>query len=383
VLSRPTAASTERHQRRCYLDSIVRWCGVGILAALIALVVVASAGAGPTAAAPRVKKTNGFVQALAVGGGRVAYGVAASSSPSACARVAVWRPATRRVVRVSGKGTCREDPGSTGSGIRELAFGGTRVGWVFNSGGNSESTDHLYVSSTLKPRERRAGTAFRSGSVDCALEGRWLGGLAGDAQLLAYSVWTTTAPDQNSCREHVTSGSLRRVTSGGSGQITAGIDAVVSRAAAAGRIAVLRADGTVALYSNAGRLLRELPLDDVRAVALSGNNLIALLGQSLAVYGAGTGRLVRTLPVRRGALHLDAAEGFAVYAVGRTVRALRLKTGQDIRLAASRFDIADAAVGAGGVAYAYNTTTRSGNRFRDVGTIVFRPMSQVRAAFTR
>jgi hypothetical protein len=348
------------------------------LAVLVAL--PAAAPAGRAAAPVRVRHTSGSVQSLDVDGVRVAFGLAAT--PSSCPRVLVWNASTGRAKKVSGKQTCRQNAGSTGSGLREVGIGGTRVAWTFNAGGNTESIDYLYASSTTKRRERRLATAFRSGDVDCVLEGRWLGGLVADGGFFAYSAWTTVARDQTTCAESVTSGALRQITGSGTERLAAGTDTVVSHAAGGRRVAVLRSGFVIALYSRTGRLLRTFPLAGVRDVALAGDRVVVLLGRTMAVYGAGTGRLIRTRSVAAGAASLDAFPGVAVYQVGRQVRAVSLVTGKDVRLALAPSEVVQVAVGAGGVAYAYNTTVKTGGRFRDVGNVVFRPTARVKAALS-
>lgn len=350
--------------------------GIALLVALFPVIAVAS---GSAAAPARAKQVSGTVQALAMDGPRLAYGVK-PASPDGCNRVSVWNVATGRVVRVSGAQTCREESTSTGSGFAELAVAGKRVAWIFNLGGNTESVDRLYVSSTSRPSERRVANAFRSGDVDCELAGNWLGGLVGDGSLLDVNRWTTIARpqgDEDQCVDRISAGSLRRVTSTGTAMVASGVDTIVAADADAGRVAVLRNDSTVALYSQGGRPLRAVAVAPSRTVALWKDRIVTLTKQrTLQVYST-AGNLLRTVTVASGGRHLDVHSGVAVFAVARALHAVRLASGPDHRLAVAPSEIVGVAAEAPGVAYAYNRTIRTGDRFRDVGKVIFRPMPGV------
>jgi hypothetical protein len=324
----------------------------------------------------------GELRLLAMDGGRVAYDLAgdplAKSRERRCNRVRVWTIATGRTVTVSGRRTCTADSTSTGAGVRELALAGSRVAWIMNVGGNTESDDELYAASLARLRERRLASAFRHGDVDCVLTGRWLGGLVGDRALLVYNAWTTAAADAGqagSCAMKATSGALRRISGAKTSPIAAGTDVLVASDADAGRIAVLRRDGGIALYSPGDVLLRTFAAGALE-LALAGNFLAVLTRTgTLEISSVRTGALVRTLGAPRGAAHLDAASGVAAYAVGRRLHVVQLRTGKDVVLAAGRRSIVDVAVENPGVAYGYNlpSSRRLGPRAR----IVFVPMARV------
>jgi hypothetical protein len=349
------------------------------IALLVMVFPVFGVASGSAAAPTRTKQVSGTVQALAMDGPRLAYGVA-PANPGGCNRVSVWNVATGSVVRVSGAQTCREESTSTGSGFAELAVAGNRVAWIFNLGGNSESVDHLYVSSTSRPRERRVANAFRSGDVDCELAGAWLGGLVGDGSLLDVNRWTTIARpqgDEQQCVDRINAGSLRRVTSTGTAMVASGTDTIVAADADAGRVAVLRGDSTVALYSQRGRQLRAVTVAPAREVALWKDRIVTLTKQrALQVYST-AGSLLRTVTIPSGGRHVDVHSGIAAFAVARTLYGVRLASGPDHRLAVAPSEIVGVTAEAPGVAYAYNRTVRSGNTFRNFGKVVFRPLSSV------
>ena len=325
----------------------------------------------------------GELRLLAMDGGRVVYDLPgdplAKSRERRCNRVRVWMIATGRTRTVSGRRTCTADSTSTGAGVRELALAGSRVAWIRNVGGNTESDDELYAASLARSPERRLASAFRHGDVDCVLTGRWLGGLVGDRNLLVYNAWTTAAADPGqagSCAMKATSGALRRIVGATTSPIAAGTDVLVARDADAGRIAVLGRDGRVALYSPRHVLLRTFAAARAVELALAGDFLAVLTRTGrLEVFSVGTGALVRTLGAPRGAAHLDAASGVAAYAVGRSLHVVQLRTGKDVVLAAGRRSIVDVAIENPGVAYGYDLpwSRRVGSRAR----IVFVPMARV------
>src|SRR5262249_54438001 len=144
-----------------------------------------------------------------------------------------------------------------------------------------------------------------------------------------------------------------------------------------GRVAVLRAEGTVALYSTAGRALRTFAPTPAREVALDKRSVVVLTkARTLEVLNATTGGSVHSWPVPSGARHLDVHAGVAVFAVGHQLRALRLATGRDVVIATARRAIVGAEIEAPGVVYAVNSL----RGITEVGTVVFMPLSRVLAA---
>jgi hypothetical protein len=141
---------------------------------------------------------------------------------------------------------------------------------------------------------------------------------------------------------------------------------------------VLREDGSVALYSKSGALLRRVQPSTPREVALGGDYLAVLTkANSIEVYSASTGKRLFTRHPAKDAASLDVEGGLAVYIApkpgGRTFRSvhvLRLKSGKDTVLTTQAHGVVDAQIEAPGIAYAVYTTG-----FK--GAVVFVPMSSV------
>jgi len=341
-----------------------------LAAAVVAALVSGVAGATATHSA-NAKRTSGWIEALAMDGPRAAYDVDARGGSSGCNRLFVWNVLTGSSARVSGKGTCNADSTSTGAGVRELAVAGTRVAWIVNLGGNTESNDYLYTASLRRPKERVLAAAVRRGDVDGILQGSWLGGLVGSDDLLAVNSWSTDSKDA------VSGASLRVIAPSGLTTIATGQAATLARSADLGRVAVLRPDGTVGTYTTSGALLRAVVPAPAKEVALRKDYLVVLTkARALEIYNANTGAFIRKWPVPAGAEHLDVHSGIAVYSLGRQVRALRLATGTDVVLTTARRAIEDVEIEAPGVIYAFNTVKGT----KDIGNVAFVPLSRVIAA---
>jgi len=329
--------------------------------AILLLVLAVPAGATPAAVA-HVKNTSGWIEAIGMDGPRIAYAVKGGST---CTKVFAWNVLTGSAARVSGAGTCSADSTSTGRGVTQIAVAGTRIAWIVNMGGNTESADVLYSASVPKPREKLVATVLRTGDVDGALAGGWLGGLVGGGDRIAVDQFATSAAGT------IVKATLRRLD----GQLTtiaAGSGTLRAAALDGHRIAVLRADQKVALYdTETGRLLLTVTPSSAREVALRKDYVVVLTRtRTIEIFNARTGAPVRALRVAAGAAKLDAHSGIAAYAVGRTVHLLRLSDGKDVVLATAPRAIAALQLEAPGIAYAYNTVRGT----RDVGNLAFVPI---------
>jgi hypothetical protein len=339
---------------------------VAIFVLLFALAVPAVAAPGRVA---HVKNTNGWIESIAMDGSRLAYSV--SSDGVSCTKVFVWKVRTQSAAMVSGKGTCGADSTSTGAGVAEIAVAGTRVAWIVNLGGNTESADFLYTSSLPGWKERRVASVVRTGNVDGTLKGSWLAGLVGGDDRIALNQFTTDASGT------VATAALRRLDLR-LATIAAGRATLHAVSLDQHRIAVLRADQKVALYgSDSGRLLLTVAPSSAREVALRQDYIVVLTRQrTLEIFNARTGAPVRTLPVAPGAAKLDVHSGIAAYAVRRNVHVLRLSDGRDALLATAPRAIAGLEIEAPGIAYSFNTV----KGIKDVGNLAFVPMRKATSA---
>lgn len=333
--------------------------------AIAALLLVAFDGSAATA--PRIlqQSTPGEIEALAMDGSRIAYDVSAEYRPGRCNAVYVWNVRRHTTTRVSGRQTCGADNTSTGAGVRELALAGSRVAWIVNQGGNSESGDYLYTTLVASPGERVLASAFRTGDVSGILTGNWLGGLVGSGTFLAVNHWATDSHGAT------TTVSLERVGARVS-DLAQGEATMSARSTDGRQLAILRTDGTVGIYSTRAQLRRTVVPSSAQEVALRGDYLVVLTkAPTLEVYNSHSGRRLRTWRVARGAAHLDLSSGLAAYSTGRTVHVVRLTTGKSAFGARAAGTVAAVQLEPSGLAYAFRGTANAGR-------LVFVPISRLR-----
>jgi hypothetical protein len=340
---------------------------VAIAVCVLAVALPAAAAPGPVA---RVKNTNGWIEAIAMDGPRLAYAVEGGVG---CTKVLVWNVQTQDGALASGKGTCGADSTSTGAGVTAIAVAGTRLAWLVNEGGNTESSDTLYAASLPHPKERRVASVLRTGNVDGTLTGSWLGGLVGGGDRIAVNQFTTDTSGT------VATTALRRL---GAQLITiaAGPGTLRAMSLSGRRIAVLRSDQAVALYdTESGRLLRTLAPSSAREVALFRDTVVVLTRtQTVEIFDVRTGGLRHAFPIAAGAAGLDVYGSIAAYSVGRTVHVLRLSDGADRLLATAPRAIAGVQIEAPGIIYAYNTV----EGIREVGNLAFVPIRKTISALS-
>jgi hypothetical protein len=328
--------------------------------------------AGVSASGPLgERKTEGSIEAFAMDGPLVAYAV--GDEQTGCHPVSVWNVRIGSSVVVSRPQTGRcGDNEAAGQDVVDIALAGEHVAWIRNISGNTESVDRLYTSSAVRPRERRLASVVRRGDVDGAMAGGWLGGLAGDDSVLVVNRWRTDASGS------VVAGSLDAIRPRSLASVADGVGTLLVSSSDRGRVAVLRRDGTVALYSASGTVVRTLAVPAAREVALGGRRLVVLARRTIEVYDAGNGELVHSWQVPAGAGHLDVKWGIAVYSAGHRLYALRLATGDQAVLATARRVVVGAQIEAAGAVYGFNTV-RSG---ASVGNLVFLPMRRVLEALS-
>ncbi len=351
--------------------------GPAVLAAGVVALSLVAAAAGRTSVPPaKVKHVHGRLEALAVDGTRIAYDVGPESANRN--KVVVWNVRTGKTTTVSGNRTRHADDSSTGSGVFQLAIAGTRVAWLVNEGGNTEGDDYLFASSVVKPKERQIASVVRYGDScpgrsepSCA--GDWLGGLVGSGGMLAFNRWTTDGTGS------ATDGALNLLVGTKTKQIATGADTVEAVSADGGRVAVLRSDGTVALYSSpSGTVVRVVSPASIEEVALSGHNLVVLTrARTLELYNTESGNRRKVIPVQGSAKqkpgNLDVQGKIAIYTTGSRVHAVNLSSRKDRVIGKLGRAVGLARVDAAGVAY-------TSNRLSNNGTLVFVPWARVKAA---
>lgn len=310
-------------------------------------------------------RLGGPVGPVALDGRSAAYAVVRDSMQGCHFGARVYRLdlQIRRSTAASGAKTCAQEPTSTGRGIDAIAVAGKRTTWLVNEGGNTES-DNLLFSSAAPGRDTVVASSVASGPDLDKLAGGWIGGLVSDGSRISYSTWTSSG-----------GGALHRFP----GPTTIGKDgsAIVDSSADAGRVAVLRGDGSVAIFGIAGQLLQTVQPANARAVALAGSLLaVVVKGGTLDVYDRTTGALLHAWPIASGARSIDASTGIATYVAGAAVHVIDLDTGRDVTVATgTRRQVSGARIDTAGLLYAFNT--------RSQGEVVFVPFAAVAKSLDR
>jgi hypothetical protein len=343
---------------------------IAALAAVLVLGAASAGGAGATPGVkPYVKNVNGWITALAFDGSNLAYATQAFA-PTNCFKLFTWNPLTRAGALVSGPktGRCGSDT-PTGKRIVAVALAGPRVAWIRNITGNDEADDFLYTRVLTKQKQLLAAT--RTGDTSGVLKGKWIGGLVGSGSVLAVNTWTTSSTGT------VTKSSLGAVGLARVKPVATGTGTRTAESADTGRVAVLRNNGSVAIYSAGGSLQKTITPPSVKAIALRKGYLVALSRtETLSIYNSYTGAFIRSWPVPAGATNLDVNQNIAVFSVWRKVYALQLTTGKLALLATEKRAIVTAQIEAPGVIFAYNTL----RGLKSIGNIAFVPLAAVKAA---
>ncbi len=340
----------------------------------------------------------GPIEGLALDGTKAAF-VKGVPFTRACAlgrRVYRWNLASGRTSPASGAKTCRQPDTSTGGGIFEIALTRTASAWLLNSGGNIESGETLFTSKAKPHKDEVLATSDRYGSdTGNTFTGTFIGGLVSDGSRITYATWSMDK-DGN-----VTESALWRISGAKATKIASGSGAVVSASADRGRIALLRTDGTVAVYARDGSLLNTIAGAGRagiqcsygcgapgEAVALT-SKLVAVLTEarvnrqagSIEVYDRTTGDLLHTWPAAGYSWQFDAYGGIAVYLDGARLHALDLKTGKDAVVAKHRHTIQQVRLDRAGLLYYLNGAWSK--RTGQDGKLVFVPFGTIAAKLGR
>jgi WD40 repeat protein len=359
-----------------------------VLAAGVSGIALVASATGASTGGVKVIRPHGLVVALAIEGGRVAYDAGS---------VAVWNTRSGKTTTVSGRQTAGD------GNVLELAIAGSQVAWQTNAFGNSESDDYLFTSSLSKPKERLVAKAFRYGDACGAAEGPgacvgpWISGVVASGNRILVNRWRTNSSGS------ITHAGLYALNGARFTPVATGAGTVRAVAADPKHVAVLHPDGTISLYSAAGRsLLSVTPTAQSEEVALNGRNLLVLEPKgTLALYDANTGSLRKTFtlhgnpdPLWQGALfcrvqcNIAVQGNIAVYSTPvrsnadqviteSAIRALNLTTGKDRPVGRLPGQINLTRIDSTGLVYT-NSNWTDKNGFEN--KLVFVPFKQVAAA---
>jgi len=298
----------------------------------------------PAAGAPEASnsvklRTRSPVTAIAADGKRVALLIPGHGRW----RVLIWEPAVHRVLAIHTESDA--DPGGS------VALAGTRIAWDDWWGG-------LTIETRVSSATIAHPAAVSLGSDEGTDGGPGWEVLAprGDGKLLAFTVQLRcdadgSDPDCPPGRQtgDVVYATIWRAAPGGRCstslndfrrpghcvRVAKATGRLTVFAVDAGRIAA-RTDDGVRLLTGGGRRLRDFPVRNVSAAALSGNRLALRVPGAFEIYDTGSGELAETIPAQGGADRLEDLEsGILVTVRGKTVTLRRLSDGHTARLHAS------------------------------------------------
>ena len=311
--------------------------------AIAVLCSVASASSKKPASASI--KTTWPVRAIAADGKRVAFVARMRCPPQSClgpvcATVRVWRPARSHVARL--QDTC---PNDFVPYIGSVALAGARAAWLQTYSGTT-ATETVVMTATpvaAKPVE----VAYAATTTPYGGYGTSALAPVGDGPLLVFTVETRCqaaekGDDGPPCppgrKDHdVIRATVWRIPGDARcpsdpivrrcARVAEGTSELTALAVNTGRILVRTSDG-VSVMTPTGRHVRDLPVDHVRAAALSGNRVALRVPGAIEIYDTGSGERVEHVPVSALTRLEDFDRGILVTAVKKSVKVRRLANGR-------------------------------------------------------
>jgi hypothetical protein len=299
--------------------------------------------------AQRPLVTRGRIRSLSMDGPRVALAVADPNH--ACDRVLYWNVAWRPVQRISAPDgpTCVLRRHTS---IDRVGIAGFRAAWLRTSG-----SGQAIIAGSPRCQEwviRR----LRSGPG-----GDTVRAVAGDGQTLAFAITRHERELRGTSEIALVSGRFRAV------DIASRLGVPKQLAVDSGRVAVLWDDGLVEVRGVRGGLLQKFELGPSRALALSGDVLLALRGRRLDEYSVRTARRLATWAVPPNVTGVDLQYRVAIFHSDRAVYGLDLDSGRRALLARAASALVDAQIEAAGLAYAYNLGSGGIARFVPIAAV--------------
>jgi hypothetical protein len=293
--------------------------------------------------------THGRIASLAMDGPRV--GLAVTDPNRACDRVLYWNIAWRPVQRISAPDgpTCvlRHQ-----TAITRVAIGGFRAAWLRASGSEQAIVAGSPLCQEWVIRRLHSGPG-----------GDTVSAVAGDGRTLAFAVARHERELRGTSEVGVISGRFRAV------DITSRRGVPQRLAVDGGRVAVLWDDGIVEVRGVRGHLVGSLEIGHARALALSGDLLLAARDGRLDAYSVSRPQLVATWAVPTSAADVDLHYRVAIFHSERVVYALDLDSGRRAVLGRAPSAIIGAQIEGAGLAYAYNLGARGVARFVPIAAL--------------
>jgi hypothetical protein len=274
----------------------------------------------------RVLSVRGTVDLLSADGRRAGLVVSGTYLD-----VLIWAPEAGSVWRFNDdrSGCCDSD------GIQEVAVAGSHVAWLRWFRGLNV---HLFVETATiaRPRPVPVVEDVENGEGGGDPGGDYVGNLHGDGSLLVFNAWKHCDPygagyarDCKAGARDIYSVALKKIVRSQEALIASSPAVMRVASVDAGRIAVRRNDGSVAVLRSDASQMRAFSFRPgmVRAVVLTGDKLVVQVGDSVSDYDLRSGRREHMWPLRGGGRLADAQSGIAIYVTPSRVHLLRLADG--------------------------------------------------------
>jgi hypothetical protein len=248
------------------------------------------------------------INAISMDGKRVAF--VAHDPEGKCDRVLFWSIPWHFVSRLTQRvgPTCL--PTHAAGGITDVAIAGDRAVWTTRYGTHTRVLAASIINCVEWVVARPVVGVQR------------VAGLSGDGGVLAFAL----RGNVHASTVGLVPGHWRSVEIARSNSRIAGIS-VDSH-----RVAVLHADGTLAIVARGGRLTGRLFVGKARGIALRRHTVAVLRRAKLDVYETVSGRRIGSWNVPANARSVDLQYGIALVAAGRDAIAVNTKTGRTARL---------------------------------------------------
>lgn len=323
----------------------------------------------PPATLPRSSATTFDVplpiQALAADGAWVAADerlAKGGGNGTTCDSIVFWKATTG--AHASSRDRCGDTRNT--SSLARLALAGTRAVWV-----DYDYSNHAYCTLVTASAERPTPVALRPKPValDVGCTGEQddlVGAVAGQGSLLVLNRWTLCGGGVD-CKNPVTvdgdkviDPSLVRLDGTTATRIASGAGSLLVAGVSAARIVLVRPDGSIAVLTAGGSLIRVVnPHATVRGATLDDRHLVVLTTRSLLDYDldSGTLRARRSLlPTAVGSPLLRGVNaGIAAYTAGGTIALLDLANGRTTAFRPSSTTLVTAFLTPAGLFYGYST----------------------------
>jgi hypothetical protein len=335
--------------------------------ALVLVLTVGSASAGPTGATRTITLFKD-IESISAAGGRLAIEAAFPYPDQACYSGFMWTPSTGTLADL-------HDPCKVQTQYVGLALAGDIAIWWDYDAGN-----HVYCSDVYKAPAANPRVAHAFGICDGTMGDEYFE-FAGDRTLVAVTNYTVCEADCTGANGQLLPDGnygveVRRLENDRLTTILKPVDFRRFLDAGNWRVAVIEPKNVLSVCDTRGtRMWREPGVAGVEGGWIVGDSVVVQQRRSVRAYSRAGAGPARTLP--KGAHVDDVAGGLVLYRVGSSLHLLRLLDGRDRRVVQAR-GLIEGQITPAGVYYAVGFLAEAGAGGPKVahhGRVTFVPLS--------